>query len=58
MENKELYKNINIPNKEVEKLKQIEYLNFISEKILTSFDLKIKKFLILVQVPIKNWLNL
>lgn len=45
MEGKELYKNINIPNKEVERLKQIEYPNFVSEKILGDFDLEGKKIL-------------
>ena len=45
MENKEFYKQKEIPQEEIERLKQMEYPNFVSETLLNKFDLEGKKIL-------------
>lgn len=45
MENREFYKQVEIPKEEIERLKRIEYPNFVSETLLNDFDLENKKVL-------------
>lgn len=42
---KEFYKQQEIPREEIERLKQIEYPNFVSETLLNEFDLERKRML-------------
>lgn len=45
MEKKEFYSQKKIPQEEIERMRQIEYPNFVSETLLNEFDLQDKKIL-------------
>ena len=45
MKSKEFYSQKEIPQEEIERLKQIEYPNFVSESLLNEFNLEGKKIL-------------